>query len=114
MTMLKGYGHIAAFFTSINWRRLSPDNTFVEITEEIPQRRVYASRTEEGDLAVVYFSAGGEIMVKPGILEDGLEAEWSNPRSGHRTPTGGQRTNVYRTPDEQDWVLLFHRPNPGS
>jgi len=46
-------------------------------------------------------------MVKPGTLGQGLKAEWFNPRDGSRTPAESQQPNTYRTPDEQDWVLLF-------
>ena len=113
MTMLKGYGYIVDFFTSISWWKLSPDNTCIEVTQGSLGKRVYASRSEKGDLAVVYFEAGAEIMVKPGILEEGLETEWFNPRNGHRTPSESQQTNIYCTPDEQDWALLFRRSNLG-
>ncbi len=69
---------------------------------------VCASRSEEGDLAVVYFSAGGEVTIKPGTLDEGLKAEWFNPRNGQRMDAECRSENIYHTPDEQDWVLLFH------
>ena len=111
MTMLKDYGHIVDFFASIDWWRLAPNSAFIEITRGGLENRVYASRSEKGDLAVVYFPGGGEIKVNLGTVEEGLKAEWFNPRNGHRTLTESWDTRTYRTPDEQDWVLLFHQPN---
>lgn len=108
MTMLEGYGHIVDFFTSIRWWELEPDDTFIQIPQENSKQQVYASRAAEGDLAVVYFPAGAEIMVKPDVLKEGLKAEWFNPRNGCRMALDRQQPNTYRTPDEQDWVLLFH------
>ena len=72
------------------------------------ERYVCASRSEEGDLAVVYFSAGGEIKVKSGALNEGLKAEWFNPRDGQWMDAICRSGNIYRTPDEKDWALLFH------
>jgi len=108
MIMLKGYGHIVDFFTSIRWWELEPDHTFIQTAQESLENRIYASRSEKGDLAVVYFSAGGEITVKPGALNEGLEAEWFNPCTGDRKPAESQKSDTYHAPDEQDWVLLFH------
>ena len=69
---------------------------------------VCASRSKEGDLAVVYFSAGGEVKVKSGVLNEGLKAEWFNPRNGQQVDAESGSGNTYHTPDKQDWVLLFH------
>jgi len=108
MTMLEGYGHIVDFFTSISWWELNPDNTFIQISPANSEQQVYASRSEKGDLAVIYFPVGAEIIVKPGTLEEGLKTEWFNPRNGCWMPAESRLPNTYRTPDEQDWVLLFH------
>jgi len=70
-------------------------------------RRISASRSKKGDLAVIYFPVGGEITVKQGVLKKGLEAEWFNPRNGRRSPARTHKANVFRTPDDRDWVLLF-------
>ena len=72
------------------------------------ERYVCASRSEEGDLAVVYFSAGGAVKMKSGALNEGLKAEWFNPRNGQRLDAESESGNTYHTPDKQDWVLLFH------
>ena len=108
MIMLEGYGHIVDFFTSIRWWELEPDNTFIQIPQESLEHRIYASRSKKGDLAVVYFSVGTEITIKPGILNKELKAEWFNPRNGCRTPAESQQASTYRAQDEQDWILLFY------
>jgi hypothetical protein len=68
---------------------------------------ICASRSEDGDLAVVYFPAGGQVTVRAERLRDGLEARWYNPRTGEWSPAEGRGGTVYRTPDEEDWALLF-------
>jgi hypothetical protein len=72
---------------------------------------VGSSRSERGDLAVLYFPTGQSAEVHTGRLQTGLLAEWFNPRTGEKqeaTPIG-QR--MFRTPDENDWVLMFRRKN---
>ena len=108
MIMLKGYGHIVDFFTSIRWWELEPDNSFIQIPQDTKEHRIYASRSEKGDLAVVYFSSGTEITMKAGAMKEGLTAQWFNPRAGDWMSAETHQPNTYRAPDEQDWVLLFH------
>jgi len=54
-------------------------------------------------------TTSGQIQIKAGRLNEGLKVEWFDPRSGKGTPAQGQRGRTSRTPDEQDWVLLFQR-----
>jgi len=70
-------------------------------------RHVSASRSEKGDLAVIYFPIGGEVTVKPGALKRELKAEWFDPRNGSRSPARRDEGNTFRTPDKQDWALFF-------
>lgn len=72
-------------------------------------RHISASRSDKGDLAVIYFPVGAEVKIKLGTLKEGLKAEWFNPRNGRRTPAQSRPQNTFRTPDEKDWVLLFRR-----
>lgn len=67
---------------------------------------ICASRSNEGDLAVIYFPAGGEVELKADALNKDLKAEWFNPRDGQRMDAKNEQ-GIYRTPDEEDWVLLF-------
>jgi hypothetical protein len=74
---------------------------------QLPLTKICGLRSEEGDLAVVYFPIGGEIKVKPGSLKEGVAAKWFNPRTGAWGPAEARQGGVYRAPDEEDWALLF-------
>jgi len=60
------------------------------------------------DLAVIYCPVGTEIAVKTNQLKKGLKAQWIDPRSGNRTDAKSKGNRLYETPDDNDWVLLFH------
>jgi len=107
MIMLKGYGYIVDFFTSIPWWKLEPNYDF--ITYDKPGNYVYASRSSEGDIGVVYFPSGKEIIkIKPDVLKNGLNARWYNSRSGQWINGEPLQNDTYKTPDEDDWVLLLN------
>ena len=74
--------------------------------ETIPT--VVGLRSPEGDLAVLYFSVGGAAQIKSGRLDDGLEAQWFNPRTGRWSPAKPDAHGNYVAPDEQDWTLLMN------
>ncbi|MEK7395306.1 MAG: DUF4038 domain-containing protein [Candidatus Poribacteria bacterium] len=103
MTMLSGYGYIMDFFTSISWWELEPNNDFIEKPDG-----VYASRSDKGDLGVVYFPSGKEIKIKPDVLKNGLKAKWYNPRNGQWSDAKCLQDNTYKAPDDNDWALLFN------
>ncbi|MBN1845220.1 MAG: hypothetical protein JW810_06020, partial [Sedimentisphaerales bacterium] len=73
-----------------------------------PARHISASRSEDGDLAVLYVPTGGKVAIRPGILKEGLKAQWCNPRSRQHLAARPEGEHGYRTPDENDWILLFH------
>ena len=102
--------YLGEFFNSIPWWTLRPDNNLLmeQPGGDNPARHVSASRSEHGDLAVVYLPVGGELKLRPGVLTDGLKAEWFDPRTGRRTPSTPEAPNSFRAPEEQDWVLLLH------
>ena len=99
------------FFTSIPWWTLRPDDNLLleQPGESNPALHVSASRSERGDLAVVYLPRGSEAKLRSGILAEGLRAEWFDPRTGERTPAAAEAPNTYRAPAEQDRVLLLHK-----
>jgi len=70
-------------------------------------RHLSASCSENGDLAVIYVPVGGEFTVELSVLNKRCKGEWFNPRTGKKTPAKKLQSNVYRTPDDQDWLLLF-------
>ena len=68
-----------------------------------------ASRTRDGDLAVIYLASGGEVRLKSGLLKEGLNAEWYNPRDGSRYAALISPSGSYVTPDADDWVLKLSK-----
>ncbi len=74
-----------------------------------PLWKVCGLRSRSGDLAVLYFPAGGEIELKPGSLAKECGAQWYNPRSGENTRAARQKENAFACPDDEDWVLLFRK-----
>ncbi|MDP2898496.1 MAG: DUF4038 domain-containing protein [bacterium] len=101
--------HMAELFASVRWWELRPDNSFLKAPRnDDPAGHISASRTEQGDLAIIYFPRGGEISIIGGMLKEGLRAEWFNPRDGTRSAAQQTERKTFRTPDDQDWVLVFH------
>jgi len=101
--------YLEEFFTSIAWWTLRPDDSLLaeQPGESDPARYVSASRSEKGDLAVIYLPVGGSIKLRDGTLVKGLHAQWFNPRTGSRTPIQSSASTAFQAPDQQDWVLLL-------
>ena len=76
-------------------------------TSDPASRHISASRSEQGNLAVVYCPVGGDLVIQPGILKDGLKAQWFNPRSADRLDASSDGSGCYHAPDENDWVLIL-------
>lgn len=119
MTMLELYGHLHDFFTSITWWTLQPEPDLVLSFQPsktavgggaVPAARVRAMRNAAADLAVVYVPSGGTVTLKGELLKDGLKPMWFSPRDGGIKIARAVRPKVYRTPDANDWVLLFRTP----
>lgn len=70
-------------------------------------RHISASMSSNGDLAVIYCPVGTEIAVNTRRLKNDLSAQWINPSSGQRTNARSKDGRHFRTPDDNDWVLLF-------
>src|SRR5262249_27973597 len=103
--------YLEQFFSSLPWWRLEPDRSLVVGEPDDPARFIAASRSQEGDLAVIYVPAGdGRVTLKEHGLQAGLRAEWFDPRTGSRTVAHSDRANEFAAPDTQDWVLLLARP----
>jgi hypothetical protein len=69
---------------------------------------VVGLRSEKGDLAVLYFVAGGRARVKSGALGRVSQVRWFNPRTGQWSSAKPDENGNFATPDEQDWTLLLH------
>ena len=103
--------YLEEFFTSLHWWELSPDNDLLaeQPAGEDPIRHVSASRSEKGDLALLYLPVGGEVKLKAGSMTSGLKATWFDPRNGKRMATQPVGENRFRAPDQNDWVLLLQK-----
>jgi hypothetical protein len=103
--------HMADLFRSLPWWQLRPHQELLAAQPggDAPANYVAAAWSENGDLAVIYLPVGGEVRLKADKLIDGLKEEWYDPRTGKRKPARGD-AGKYRAPDEQDWVLVFRRP----
>lgn len=75
--------------------------------EDHRARHVSASTSPQGDLAVIYCPVGAEIMVKTDRLRKGLKAQWIDPSTGKSMKARPQNGRLFKTPDNNDWVLLF-------
>lgn len=99
---------MADLFTSIEWWRLVPDPDLLREqpgTEE-PSRFVSASRSREGDLAVIYCPQGGRVSLVTERLAAGVSASWFNPRTGEWSSASVDE-GEFHTPDEMDWLLVL-------
>ncbi|UCG49979.1 MAG: DUF4038 domain-containing protein [Phycisphaerales bacterium] len=72
--------------------------------------RICGLRSPQADLAVLYFTAGGQARIKSGGLSDGLNAQWYNPRNGRWTEAAKPDADTFVAPDVDDWVLLLRKP----
>ena len=79
--------------------------TWQDIFDEVAKVR---PNKQADHFARLETSFGGEITVKPGVLKEGLKAEWFDPRNGRRTAARANEDNSFATPDKQDWLLLLH------
>jgi hypothetical protein len=102
MIMLKGYAHMAHFFTSFEWWKAEPH-------DELVNNGAYCL-AQTGRVYVAYLPHGGDTVVK---LEPGrYRVKWFNPRDGEYSTAGtadGLTWTSSESPDNEDWVLLLTR-----
>jgi hypothetical protein len=108
--------YLDEFFTSIAWWTLRPDANLLaeQPGGDDPARHVSGSRSENGDLMVMYLPVGGKLRFKNGTLREGLQAEWFDPRTGQRMPIQSSGQDAFQSPDQQDWVLLLSQERVGG
>jgi hypothetical protein len=68
---------------------------------------VVGLRSKQGDLAVLYFGAGGRARVKSDLLSGTFQGQWFNPRTGQWSSATMDQSGAFVAPDEQDWALLL-------
>jgi hypothetical protein len=102
MIMLKGYAHMADFFTSFEWWKADPH-------DELVNNGAFCL-AEPGRVYVVYLPHGSDFVIR---LEPGrYAARWFNPRNGEYSPTTIADGAIWHSPlasDNEDWVLLLAR-----
>lgn len=101
--------HLSWFFRSIRWWTLDPDRSLLIEPSDLPSQFISASRSQAGDLAVIYMPSGGELRLDTKQLKRNAAVEWLNPRTGARTRAGRVTgTSLALTaPDADDWVLCI-------
>ncbi len=71
--------------------------------------RICGLRSPEGDLAVLYFTAGGHARIKAQFPAEKTRAKWYNPRNGKWTDAAKSGADVYVAPNAEDRVLLLQK-----
>jgi hypothetical protein len=97
--------HLATLMQSIKWWILRPDPTLIAPQTPGPHY-VAASRSDAGDLALLFLPTGGTIVLNTAILQAHLSATWFNPRTGERT-VASAKDRAYIAPTTEDWLLLL-------
>lgn len=103
MQMLKGYAHIADFFSLFEWWKTEPHDELVDVWKKY-------CLAEPGKTYAVYLMEGGRAKLR---LEPGTyTALWFDPRTGKRQSIGlarGPEWTSPASPGEGDWALLLRR-----
>lgn len=80
MTRLRG------LFAGLDWRRLRPAPDLVRTQPDAPERKVAASRTEAGDLVVVYLPDNPDVELDLRTPPGPFDATWFDPVTGKTAP----------------------------
>lgn len=104
--------HLANCFASLDWWALRPAPQMIvdQPGDGDICQTIMASRSERGDLAIIYIPQGQRVTLNLEKLETDLSAFWLNPRTGSRLPAtypDDQEVCEFETPDTEDWVLIF-------
>jgi hypothetical protein len=97
--------HLARLLTSIEWWRLRPAPELV-LGQPGGHRHVSASRSDLGDLALLYVPEDRTIRLDQSTLGAGLVGTWTNPATGATVAAVGV-DGEFTTPGQGDWWLLF-------
>jgi hypothetical protein len=103
--------YLAEFFNSIEFWRLRPAPQMIvnQPGRESAGKYIAASRTAEGDLAVIYVPDAKTVTVRIDTLPKAPQVSWFNPSNGERASAVGvvsDNTVEFVTPGEGDWVML--------
>ncbi len=103
--------YLSSLFQSIDWWRLCPAPELLA-TQPGGERFIAASRTEDGDLTMIYTPDEGAIQLRSDAFPDDVSALWFDPRTGQRQSArldSSGDTVTAQTPGQGDWVLLLGR-----
>jgi hypothetical protein len=104
--------HLANLFNSIAWWRLQPAPGLIvhQPGEITPSRHIAASRSEAGDLALIYIPEDRQVELNLSGLQSNLAMQWVDPRTGKRSSVTAPATGGLcrlETPAPGDWLLLL-------
>jgi hypothetical protein len=99
----------AAYEIRLRTTTTSPNGEPAVLTPGVegPTRYVAALRSDKGDLAVIYFAAGGNARIDRGRISGVKKARWFNPRTGEWAAAQVPQADAISAPDREDWVLLL-------
>lgn len=99
--------HLKALFSSVEWWRLRPAPELLsdQPGSHEPSRFVAVAASEDRTWALAYLPAGCTITLLTDKLKGLSRARWFNPRTGEWSRKVEIKTNMFTTPDQEDWVL---------
>ncbi|MEO2091356.1 MAG: DUF4038 domain-containing protein, partial [Gemmataceae bacterium] len=99
--------HVRAVFESVKWTELRPaPHLLAEQPGEKDPAKFVACAATPNEMTLVYYTpVGGTVPVKPFPHKREPAIEWFNPRTGEKK-AGDDK---YKTPDDQDWVLVIRK-----
>ena len=109
---LDSLAHLIELLGSIDFRKLRPAPELLASQPglEEPSRFIAASRTADGNLAVIYLNDERSVSVRQRLLPPNFTASWFNPRTGEVSSvvaTANDPTVQFATPTGGDWVLVL-------
>lgn len=109
---LDSVGHLPELIGSIDFWKLrpAPEMLAPQPGMQTPSRFIAASRSADGNLAVVYLGEERAVRLLQRSLPPNFTASWFNPRTGEVSSVLASVSNPtiqFATPDEGDWVLVL-------
>lgn len=108
--------HLRDFFAGIEWWRLRPAPELVRTQPAAEERKIAASRSAAGDLAVVYLPDNPEVELDLTPLSGPSAATWFDPVTGKTAPLNASIKNevvtLRRPSGWADAALLLQAPSP--
>ena len=99
--------HLRAFFESIEWATIVPDQSLLASENGTGAAHIRAARADDGSQGIVYLPQGGAVRLNLSALRQPLRARWFDPRTGAARDAGTLTTpqTDVTAPSTEDWVL---------